>query len=90
MSTDITPWVTVEANGTPTREGVYETTALGIPGASHSVIQHGFRYWGEHHDDVPGWGDLGATPDAAHDVKDHRPLIPFTVRHWRGRASPSG
>lgn len=87
MSTEITPWFTIEHNGTPVREGVYETTALGIPGESHSVIQHGFRHWGEHHD-AAGWGDLGTTPDAALAVKDHRPMLPFTVRHWRGKVSP--
>ncbi len=48
MSTELTPWFTMDANGPPEREGVYETTALGIPGESHSVLQHGFRHWGEH------------------------------------------
>jgi len=85
MSTDFTPWFTVDANGTPAREGVYETTGLGIPGVSHSVLQHGFRYWGG----ARAWGDLGSTPDAALSVKDHNPVFPFTVRHWRGRTLPS-
>lgn len=84
MSTDTTPWFTMDANGTPAREGIYETTGLGIPGESHSVLQHGFRHWEE----ARGWGDLGATPDAAQAAKDHRPVFPFTVRHWRGRTSP--
>ncbi len=86
MSDDFTAWFTIDANGTPPREGVYETTALGIPGESHSVLQHGFRHWA----DVSGWGDLGATPDAAVAAKDHRPVFPFTVRHWRGKAMPAG
>ncbi|MGE0350905.1 hypothetical protein [Hydrogenophaga sp.] len=85
MSTDFTPWFTVDANGTPAREGVYETTGLGIPGESHSVLQHGFRYWGG----TGAWGDLGATPAAAASVKDHNPVFPFTVRHWRGRTAPA-
>lgn len=82
MSDEFTAWFTIDANGTPPREGVYETTGLGIPGVSHSVLQHGFRHWGE----PVGWGDLGATPDAAFSLRDHRPVFPFTVRHWRGRA----
>ena len=88
MSTDITPWFNAETNGTPAREGVYETTALGIPGESHSVLQHGFRHWGEH-TEARGWGDLGSTPDNALAMKDHRPMLPFTVRHWRGKTQPS-
>lgn len=44
MSNELTPWFTIEANGTPARDGVYETTSLGIPGESHSVLQHGFRH----------------------------------------------
>lgn len=88
MSTDFSPWFTLDNNGAPVREGVYETTALGIPGESHSVIQHGFRHWGEHADET-GWGGLGATPDAALAAKDQRPLLPFHVRHWRGKAGPS-
>lgn len=87
MSTEITPWFTTETNGAPAREGVYETTALGIPGESHSVVQHGFRHWGERADGM-GWGDLGATPDAAQAARDHRPMIPFNVRHWRGKSQP--
>ncbi len=86
MSDDFTAWFTIDANGTPPREGVYETTALGIPGESHSVLQHGFRYWAQ----ASGWGDLGATPDAAVAARDHRPVFPFTVRHWRGKAMPAG
>jgi hypothetical protein len=84
MSTDTTPWFSIDANGTPSREGIYETTGLGIPGESHSVLQHGFRHWEE----TRGWGDLGASPDAAMSVKDHRPVFPFTVRHWRGKTLP--
>jgi hypothetical protein len=84
MSTEFTPWFTIETNGTPTREGVYETTSLGIPGESHSVLQHGFRHWGEE----MKWGDLGSTPDGALSLKDHRPVFPFTVRHWRGKTVP--
>jgi hypothetical protein len=84
MSTELTHWFTIDANGTPPREGVYETTGLGIPGESHSVLQHGFRYWAE----SSGWGDLGSTPEAAESVRDHKPVFPFTVRHWRGRTLP--
>lgn len=84
MSAEFSPWFTTDANGNPAREGVYETTALGIPGESHGVLQHGFRHWSE----VAGWGDLGVTPDAALAAKDHRPMFPFTVRHWTGKASP--
>ena len=87
MSTELTPWFTTETNGNPVREGVYETTALGIPGESHGVLQHGYRHWGAHPDE-PGWGDFGSTPDAAAAAKDHRPFLPFTVRHWRGRTQP--
>lgn len=85
MSTEFSSWFTIETNGNPAREGVYETTALGIPGESHGVLQHGFRHWG----DGSGWGDLGATPDAALAMKDHRPVFPFNVRHWRGKAQPA-
>ena len=88
MSTEFSPWFTVDSNGPPAREGVYETTALGIPGESHSVVQHGFRHWGQHADET-GWGDLGATPDAALAAKDHRPMLPFNVRHWRGKSEPA-
>ena len=84
MSTDTTPWFSIDANGPPAREGIYETTGLGIPGESHSVLQHGFRYWEE----ANGWGDLGVSPDVALSVKDHRPVFPFTVRHWRGKTVP--
>lgn len=87
MSTELTPWFTIDANGPPEREGVYETTALGIPGESHSVLQHGFRHWGEHAAGA-GWGELGSTPDGALAARDHRPTFPFTVRHWRGRTQP--
>lgn len=83
MSTELTHWFTIDANGTPPREGVYETTGLGIPGESHSVLQHGYRYWA-----ASGWGDLGPTPDAAESVRDHKPVFPFTVRHWRGTTLP--
>lgn len=81
MSDELTPWFATQTNGLPAREGVYETTSLGIPGVSHSVLQHGFRYWG----DGVGWGDLGVTPDGALSVRDHRPVFPFVVRHWRGK-----
>lgn len=84
MSTEFSAWFTIDTNGPPVREGVYETTALGIPGESHGVLQHGFRHW----DGNSGWGDLGATPDAAVTQRDHRPVFPFNVRHWRGKAQP--
>ncbi len=39
-------------------------------------------------DGKSGWGNLGATPDAAVTQRDHRPVFPFNVRHWRGKARP--
>lgn len=84
MSEEYSHWFTTDANGNPARDGVYETSALGIPGESHSVLQHGFRNWSG----VDGWGDLGVTPGAAYTAKHHSPTFPFTVRHWRGKAFP--
>lgn len=69
----LTSWFDTEVDGPPKRVGIYEGSAIGIPGTEEGTVQHGYYFWnGEK------WKGWGQSPD------DIRPSFPFQARFWRG------
>ena len=70
-----TRWFNVKDDDLPSRVGVYEGSAHGIPGFHDNAFHHLFYHWnGER------FSGSGETPDEA----SHASSIAFPVAHWRG------
>ena len=79
-----TPWFNVKDSHLPTRVGVYEGTAYGVPGLDEYAFEQMFYFW-----DGQRFSGSGRTPDEA------ARGIALPVAHWRGlsteeSSTPSG
>lgn len=68
----LTPWFDTEVDGPPRRKGLYEGSAIGIPG-NGNTYQHGYYYW-----DGEKWSGWGSSPEQIMSG------LAFRARHWRG------
>ena len=72
----LSPWFKVKVDGTPSRAGVYEGTAVGIPEQGYT-LQHGYYHW-----DGVRWGTFSSTPEQAEIKSLSAPF--FSPENWRG------
>jgi hypothetical protein len=70
-----TPWFDSSRDGLPVRVGVYEGSAVGIPGTQGRGFQHGFYYWNGWE-----WDGFGRTASEA----ALRKGIILQASYWRG------